>query len=87
VRHKSKWRVKSAGSSTTDPRISSSDTTIKDEVTRPIGRDRGKVAAWKGKGKGNEGSSSQSESSFVVDVIIFTLKKLSTSFVKAHLWR
>jgi hypothetical protein len=38
MRHQTKWRAKSASSSTTDPWISSSDPTTEDEVIRPIGR-------------------------------------------------
>jgi hypothetical protein len=60
VRHQPKRRKMSAGSSTIDPWVSSSDRTGEEEVTRPMGRDRAKAAARKGMGKGNEGSSSQS---------------------------
>jgi hypothetical protein len=53
-------------------------------VTRPIGRDRAKSVAWKGKWK--ESSSSQSESSSVMggssSQSESTLKKLSTTFTK-----
>jgi hypothetical protein len=52
-------------------------------VTRPIGRDRAKVATRKGKEK--EGLNSQSESFSAVGGMISTLKKLSTSFAKAQL--
>jgi hypothetical protein len=52
VRHQPKWRAKSVGSSTPDPRISSSDPVTEEEMTRPIGRDRVKAATQKGKGKG-----------------------------------
>jgi hypothetical protein len=58
---------------------------IEEEVTHPIGRDRAKVAAQKG--KGNEGSNSQSESFFIVGDIMSTLKRLSTSFANAQLWK
>jgi hypothetical protein len=51
-----------------------------EEVTHPIGGDRAKVAVRKGKGK--EGSSSQSESSSTMGDIMSTLKKLRTSFTK-----
>jgi hypothetical protein len=54
-------------------------------VTRPIGRDRAKTAAWKGKGK--EDSSSQSRSSSAMSGIMSTLKKLGTSFTRAHMWK
>jgi hypothetical protein len=54
-------------------------------VTYPIGQNRAKPAAWKGKGK--EGSSSQSESSSAVGGIMSTFKKLSTSFAKVQMWR
>jgi hypothetical protein len=81
VRHQPKWRVRSDGSSIIDPFLSSSDPATKEEVTHPIGRDRAKVAARKGKGK--ESSSSQNKSSFAVGGIMSTLKNLSTLFVKA----
>jgi hypothetical protein len=53
------------------------------EVTRPIDRDRAKTTTWKGKWK--EGSSSQSESSSVINDIMSSLKKLRTSFTKVHM--
>jgi hypothetical protein len=81
VRHQPKWRAKSTGSSTTDPWVSSSDRTGEEEVAHPIGHDRAKATVWKG--KANEGSSSQSESSTVVGDMMSTLKRLSTSFAKA----
>jgi hypothetical protein len=83
VRHQPKWRARPAGSSTTYPFLSSCDPAIEEEVTRPISWDRAKAAARKGKGK--EGSSSQSESSFIVGDIMFTPKKLITSFAKEHM--
>jgi hypothetical protein len=54
-------------------------------VPRSIGRDRAKVTVLKGKEK--KGSSSQNESSSAVRCIMSTLKKLSTSFAKLHLWK
>jgi hypothetical protein len=51
-----KWRARSVGSSTTYLFLSSSDPTIKEEVTRPIGRDITKADTRKRKEK--EGSSS-----------------------------
>jgi hypothetical protein len=66
----------STGSSTTYPFISSSDPAVEENVTHPTGRDRDKTVMWKGKGK--EDSSSQSESSSVMGDIMSTLKKLST---------
>jgi hypothetical protein len=45
-----------------------------------MGWDRAKAATWKGKGK--EDSSSHSESSFTVDDTMSTLKRLSNSFAK-----
>jgi hypothetical protein len=54
-----------------------------EEVTRPMGWDRAKMTAQKGKGNEKKCSSSQSEYSSVVDGIMSTLKKLSTSFAKA----
>jgi hypothetical protein len=73
------------GSSTTEPFHSSSDPATEEEATRPIGRDRAKATAWKGKEK--QGSSSQSESSSAVGGIMSTLKKLNTSFAKAQMWK
>jgi hypothetical protein len=54
-------------------------------VTHPIGRDRAKTAAWKGKEK--EDSSSQSRSSSAMGSIMSTLKKLGTSFTRTHMWK
>jgi hypothetical protein len=85
VRHQPKWRVRSTDSSTTDPFISSSDHATEEEVTHPICQDRANAAA--GKGKGKEDSSSQSKCSSALCDIMSTLKKLSTSFVKAQLWK
>jgi hypothetical protein len=68
--------------STTDPFVSSSEAAT-EEVTRPIGQDRAKAAAWKEKGK--EGSSRQSESFSSMGDIMSTLKKLSTSHTKAQM--
>jgi hypothetical protein len=48
-----------------------------------MGRDRAKAATWKGKGK--EGSCSQSEPSFVVGGMMSTLKKINNPFAKARL--
>jgi hypothetical protein len=81
VRHQSKWKVKFAGLSTTDPWISLSDRVTEEEVTCPIGRDRAKAMMWKGEGK--KDLSSQSESSYAVGDMMSTLKRLSTSFDKA----
>jgi hypothetical protein len=80
MRHQSKWRAKSVGSSTTDPWIFSSDPMTEEEVTCPMGQDRGKAVTRKGKGKGKEkeDSSSQSESFSTVGGMMSTLKKLST---------
>jgi hypothetical protein len=83
MRHQSKWRERSATLSTTDPFVSSSEAATEEEMTHPIGRNRAKSAARKGKGK--EDSSSQSESSSIIDGIMSTLKKLSTTFTKAHM--
>jgi hypothetical protein len=59
--------------------VSLSEAGTEEEVTRPIGRDRVNTAAQKEKGK--EDSSSQSRSSSVMASIMFTLKKLGTSFI------
>jgi hypothetical protein len=72
VRHQSMWRVRSTDSSTTDPFLSLTEVATDEEVTHSIGRDRTKAVARNE--KENEGSSSQSESSFVMDVIMSTLK-------------
>jgi hypothetical protein len=85
VRHQPKSRARSTRSSIIDSFLSLIDSTTEEEVTRPIGRDRAKATAQKGKEK--EGSSSQSESSSVVGGIMSTLKKLSTSFTKAQMWK
>jgi hypothetical protein len=84
VKHQPKWKAKIANSSTTDLRVSSSDRSD-EEVTHPMGWDRAKVVAQKGKRKGKEGSISQSEYSSVVDGMMFTLKKLITSFANVQL--
>jgi hypothetical protein len=49
VRHQPNWRARSAGSSTIDPVLSSSEATTEEEVTRPIGWDRAKATERKGK--------------------------------------
>jgi hypothetical protein len=91
VRHQSKWRVKFAGSSTTDPWISSSDPTIEEDVTHPMSRNRAKAVTQKGKKKGKgkekrkEDLSNQSESFSALGDMMSTLKKLSISFAKAQL--
>jgi hypothetical protein len=54
-------------------------------MTRPIGRDRVKTTAWKGKEKKN--SSSQSRYSSAMVGIMFTVKKLDTSFTRAQMWK
>jgi hypothetical protein len=68
-----------------DTFVSSSEAGTEEEVTRPIGRDRAKTAARKGKEK--EDSSSQSGSSSAIDGIMSTLKKLGTSFTKTQMWK
>jgi hypothetical protein len=52
-------------------------------VTRPIGRDRAKTVARKGKGK--KDSISQSGSSSVMAGIMSTLKKSDNSFTRAQM--
>jgi hypothetical protein len=83
VRHQPNWRARLVGSYTIDPFLFSSDPATEEEVTCPIGRDRVKATARKGKEK--EGSSSQSESSSAVGGIMSTLKKLSTTFAKTQM--
>jgi hypothetical protein len=50
VRHQSKWRARSDAPSTMDAFVSSSEAATEEEVTDPIGQDRAKKAARKGKG-------------------------------------
>jgi hypothetical protein len=83
VKHQPKWRAKFTGSSSIDPWVSSSDRMIEEEVYHPMGRDRAKAAMQKGKRKGKDGSSSQSESSSILGGMMSTLKRLNTSFAKA----
>jgi hypothetical protein len=64
-----------------DAFATSSEAATEDEVTYPIGRDRAKTAAQKGKGK--EDSINQSGSSSVMGDIMSTLKKLGTSFTRS----
>jgi hypothetical protein len=85
VRYQPKWRARSNAPSTMDAFVFSSEAATEEEVTRPIGRDRAKTVARKGKGK--EDSSSQSGSSSAMGGIMSTLKKLSTSFTRAHMWK
>jgi hypothetical protein len=68
-----------------DSFVSLSEAVTEEEVTHPIGRDRAKMAMWKGKGK--EDSSSQSGSSFAMAGIMSTLKKLGTSFSRVQMWK
>jgi hypothetical protein len=63
--------------------VSSSEAATEEEVTHPIGRDRGKTTTRKG--KENEASSSQSMSFFSIGGVISTLKKLATSFTRAQM--
>jgi hypothetical protein len=77
--------ARSVDSSTTYSFISSSDPATEEEVTHPIGRDRTKAAARKGKWK--EHSNSQSGSSSTIGGIMSTLKKLSISITKAQMWK
>jgi hypothetical protein len=83
VRYQPKWRARSDAPSTMDTFVSSSEVGTEEEVTRPIGRDRAKTIARKGKEK--EDSSSQSGSSSTMGDIMFTLKKLGTSFIRAQM--
>jgi hypothetical protein len=87
MKHQPKWRAKTVGSSTTDLWVSSSDRTTDEEVSHPMGQDRTKAVVRKGKrkGKGKEGSSNQSESSYVVCGMMSTLKRLNASFAKTQL--
>jgi hypothetical protein len=68
-----------------DAFISSSEAGTEEEVTHHIGRDRAKMVAQKGKGK--EDSNSQSRHSSAMGGIMFTLKKLGTSFTRAQMWK
>jgi hypothetical protein len=82
VRYQHKWRARSDTPSTMDAFVSSSEATIEEKVTHPIGQDRAKMTAWKGKGK--EDSSSQSGSSSAMGDIISTLKKLGTRLLRCR---
>jgi hypothetical protein len=68
-----------------DAFVSSSEATTEEEVTRSIGWDKAKMATWKG--KENEDSSSQSESSSTMGDIISTLMKLGTPFIRVQIWK
>jgi hypothetical protein len=83
VKYQPKWRVRSDAPSTIDAFVSSSEAGTEEEVTHPIGQDRAKTSARKGKEK--EDSSSQSGSSSAVGGIMSTLKKLDTSFTRAQM--
>jgi hypothetical protein len=80
IRYQHKWRSRSDASSIMDAFATSSEAATEDEVTYPIGRDRAKTAARKGKGK--EDSINQSGSSSVMGDIMSVLKKLGTSFTR-----
>jgi hypothetical protein len=85
VRYQPKWRLRSNAPFTMDAFVSSSEAATEEDVTHPIDWNRAKTAAWKGKGK--EDSSSQSGSSSAIGGIMSTLKKLGTSFIRAHMWK
>jgi hypothetical protein len=68
-----------------DAFVSSSEAATKEEMTRPISRDRAKTVARKGKGK--KDSSSQNGFSSTFGGIMSTLKKLDTSFTRAQMWK
>jgi hypothetical protein len=83
VIHQPKYMARSDAQSTIDAFASSSEAVTDEEVTHPIGRDRGKTAARKGKEK--EGSSSKSMSSFSIGDIMSTVKKLDTLFIRTQM--
>jgi hypothetical protein len=83
--HQPKWRARPTNSSTTDLFLFSTDPATEEEVTHPIDQNKTKAAARKGKGK--EYSSSQRESSIALGDIMSIIKKLSTSFTKAQMWK
>jgi hypothetical protein len=85
VRYQPKWRARSDSLSTIDTFVSSSEAATEEEVTHPIGRDRAKTAARKGKGK--EDPSIQSGSSSAMGGIMSTLKKLDISFIRTQMWK
>jgi hypothetical protein len=85
IRYQPKWRVRSDAPSTIDAFVSSSEAGTEEKVTHPIGRDRAKTVARKGRVK--EDSSSPSGSSSVMGGIMSTLKKLNTSFTRAQIWK
>jgi hypothetical protein len=68
-----------------DAFVSSTETATEEDMTHPIYRDRAKTATRKGKGK--EGSNSQSMTSSSMGGIMSTLKKLCTSFTRAQMWK
>jgi hypothetical protein len=84
VRYQPKWRARLDAPSTMDAFVFSSETKTEEEVTHPIGRNRAKTTAGE---KVKEDSSSQSGSSSAMAGIISTLKKLGTSFTRAHMWK
>jgi hypothetical protein len=85
VRYQPKRRTRSDAPSTMNAFVSSSEVGTEEKVTHPIGQDRYKTVARKGKGK--EDSNSQSGSSSAMDGIMSTLKKLVISFSRAQMWK
>jgi hypothetical protein len=74
VRSQPKWRSRLDAPSIMDAFVSSSEATTEKDVTRPIGRDRAKTVARKGKEK--EDSSSQSGFSSTMCGIMSTIKEV-----------
>jgi hypothetical protein len=85
VRYQPKRRTRSDAPSIMNAFVSSSEVGTEEKVIHPIGRDRYKTVARKGKEK--EDSNSQSGSSSAMDGIMSTLKKLDISFTRAQMWK
>jgi hypothetical protein len=83
VRYQPKRRTRSDAPSIMNAFVSSSEVGTEEKVIHPIGRDRYKTVARKGKEK--EDSNSQSGSSSAMDGIMSTLKKLDISFTRAQM--
>jgi hypothetical protein len=99
VRHEPKWSVKHGGGPSIDVskrsrlgvsgEYSSGDRDTEEEVTaRPMGRDRAKAAARRGKGKEKAGSSSQTTGgSDAMGGMMQDFCKISRDYTQAKLWK
>jgi hypothetical protein len=86
VKHQPKWRAKTSDSDTTKPWASSSEPIDEEEVSRLMGHDRAKAAVRKAKGKASSSNQSEHDPS-TMGGVLFTLKKVSTTFAKVQLWK